>query len=212
MTNAVAPESQDEPRNEGVIGIGTDGKTVDMDLWEYTLLEDKTYSLNDNETLNNIELGGTNSKEVRSKGYVGTYTDDGLINGNVPQYISVNNGDTFMPVTDMYCTFFNDKDLKIAPSIPNTVKNMWNTFSRCTNLEKVSKIPERVINLESTFYNCTTLKIAPKIPNSVNNMRTTFYGCSELSSVQNISTSVENMRYTFSGCTKLKVVPNIPME
>ena len=47
MSNAVPPESQDEERNEGVIGIGTDGKPVDMDLWEYSLLEDGTFRLRD---------------------------------------------------------------------------------------------------------------------------------------------------------------------
>ena len=52
MANAVEPESQDEERNERVIWIGTDGNSVDMDLWEYTLLEDNTYCLNDENSLN----------------------------------------------------------------------------------------------------------------------------------------------------------------
>ena len=47
MANAVAPETQDEERNKDVIGIGTDGKPVDMDLWEYSLLEDGTIALRD---------------------------------------------------------------------------------------------------------------------------------------------------------------------
>ena len=33
MKNAKAPASQNEDRNNGVIGIGTDGNPVDMDLW-----------------------------------------------------------------------------------------------------------------------------------------------------------------------------------
>ena len=45
-TKYAAPASQDEERNNGVIGIGTDGQPVDMDLWEYTLLDDNTYALN----------------------------------------------------------------------------------------------------------------------------------------------------------------------
>ena len=55
MANAVAPESQDEERNEGVIGIGTDGEPVDMDLWEYTILEDGTYGLNDENSIKDVE-------------------------------------------------------------------------------------------------------------------------------------------------------------
>ena len=49
--NAKAPENQKEERNNGVIGIGTDGKSVNMDLWEYTKLDDGTYGLNDSKSL-----------------------------------------------------------------------------------------------------------------------------------------------------------------
>ena len=40
---AKAPKEQNEERNNGVIGIGTDGKVVNMDLWKYILLADGTY-------------------------------------------------------------------------------------------------------------------------------------------------------------------------
>ena len=59
-SSAKAPEEQKEIRNNNVIGLGTDGKPVNMDLWEYTLLEDNTYGLNSNEVFNNKEIGGTN--------------------------------------------------------------------------------------------------------------------------------------------------------
>ena len=45
MANAVAPESQDEARNEGVIGIGTDGQPVDMDNCDYIVLDNGTFGL-----------------------------------------------------------------------------------------------------------------------------------------------------------------------
>ena len=51
----IAPSSQDEERNNGVIGIGTDGKPVDMDLWEYTKLDDGTYALNSEETMTAVK-------------------------------------------------------------------------------------------------------------------------------------------------------------
>lgn len=38
MVSAVAPEEQVEERNRSVIGIGTDGKTVNMNFWKYSLL------------------------------------------------------------------------------------------------------------------------------------------------------------------------------
>lgn len=58
--NAKAPEEQKEERNDGVIGIGTDGKCVNMDLWEYTLLDDGSYALNDEASLirNNNNTSG----------------------------------------------------------------------------------------------------------------------------------------------------------
>ena len=74
MENAVAPESQNEERNEGVIGIGTDGKPVDMDLWKYMLLDDGTFILND-------------SEEPTEAGYVGTFNENGEIIGTIPKYI-----------------------------------------------------------------------------------------------------------------------------
>ena len=100
MANAVAPESQDEPRNEDVIGIGTDGKVVDMDLWEYVLLEDKTFALNDEEALND-----TNKTPGYKFGNDVENTIDGKIIGTVPQYISTDGGKTYYPVTNLTCTF-----------------------------------------------------------------------------------------------------------
>ena len=77
MASAVAPESQDEEINNGVIGIGTDGNPVDMDLWEYTF-DDKTggYALNTQNALDGVE---------DAEGYRGNIKDEGTIEGTVPQ-------------------------------------------------------------------------------------------------------------------------------
>lgn len=206
----VAPDSQDEARNEGVIGIGTDGQPVDMDLWEYTLLEDGTYGLNDEETLNNEELGGTNSKDVRSKGYNGEYSENGEINGCIPQYISIDNRNTFIPITNMYATFFHDSNLKISPNIPSTVENMWNTFNTCINLVTAPEIPSNVTNMESTFFHCDNLEKSPTIPNNVITMKTTFQNCTSLTIAPEIPDSVTSLYGTFVGCTSLTVAPEIP--
>ena len=37
------------------IGVGTDGKAVNMDLWGYTKLDDGTYALNSDETMTAVE-------------------------------------------------------------------------------------------------------------------------------------------------------------
>lgn len=181
-----------------------------MDLWEYTLLNDGTYSLNDEETLNNVELGGTNSKDIRSKGYNGEYTENGEIEGKIPQYISTDNGNTFMPVTDMYATFFHDANIKIAPIIPNTVVNMWNTFNSCINLVAAPEIPNSVTNMESTFFHCENLEKSPIIPNNVTTMKTTFENCTSLTVAPEIPDNVTSLYSTFTGCTSLTLAPEIP--
>ena len=210
--DTVLANAEKHPNQETstAIGVGTDGRPVNMDLWEYTLLNDGTYSLNDEETLNNEELGGINSKDIRSKGYNGEYTEKGEIEGKIPQYISVDNGNTFMPVTDMYATFFHDTNLKIAPIIPNTVVNMWNTFNRCINLVTAPEIPNSVTNMESTFFHCENLENSPIIPYNVTNMKTTFENCTKLTTAPSIPNNVINMNGTFYGCISLTVAPEIP--
>ncbi len=79
MQNAKSTRRTKEERNAGVIGIGTDGKTVNMDLWEYTL-NNGTYALND---IDDIKAEDANTE---NKGYLGKIID-GKIEGTVPMYI-----------------------------------------------------------------------------------------------------------------------------
>lgn len=208
MLNAVAPESQDEVRNEGVIAIGTDGNPVDMDLWEYTF-DDETggYALNSEKVIN----GGGNTA-----GYRGIVKDDGTIEGTVPQYIKVNNGE-WIPVTSLYRTFQgNDttneqlKKLTIAPKIPITVKSMKMTFEYCEKLTEISCIPGSVKKLIWTFDGYTALKKMPQIGYGVEDMLGAFSGCSELTELSVLPNTVKNLQSTFGGCESLQEVPNIP--
>ena len=114
MEKAVAPEGQ---ADKSVIGIGTDGNVVNMDLWEYTFdSETEGYVLNSEEVIN--------SKE-RIAGYRGFVEDDGTIEGTVPQYVKVNNNE-WTPVTSLYGTFQGYDEttnreltkLTTAPKIP----------------------------------------------------------------------------------------------
>ena len=101
-SNAKAPKEQKEERNNGVIGIGTDGKPVNMDLWEYTLMDVGSYVLNDDQYT--IQDSKDSSIE-RSGGYLGTIKDNGQIEGTIPQYISVDNGKTYVQVISLRDTF-----------------------------------------------------------------------------------------------------------
>ena len=75
------------PSTNNIIGIDNEGNTVNMLLWEYTLIDDNnlgkvgTYGLNDK---NGLDGSG---KLGRSAGYIGNYTSDGKIQGTVPAYI-----------------------------------------------------------------------------------------------------------------------------
>ena len=205
------------------IGVGTDGKTVNMDLWEYTLLNDGTYALNDSDTVN--------LKVNPNAGYIGNITD-GKIEGTIPTYISENNGHTFSKVTSLSQTFRNLKSLTIMPELPITitdltgtfcdtdiqttgeipygVKIMNGTFGRCYNLKITPQLPDTVEDMTSTFYNCSNLTQITNIPNQVKILASTFEGNSKLVECSVLPDSVINMSGTFRDCVELKKVDNIP--
>ena len=181
------------------IGVGTDGRAVNMDLWEFTLLDDGTYALNDEEALNN---------SIITAGYIGTIID-GKIEGVIPQYIK-NDGDSdFIEVTDLTALFY-EKNLTEIPKIPSTVTNIALMCQGCSELVTVPKIPNGVTNMQATFNSCTLLETAPEIPNSVTNMRSTFAGCTSLITAPKIPNSVTNMQSTFNSCILLTAAPEIP--
>ena len=209
MANAVAPESQDEERNNGVIGIGTDGDPVDMDLWEY-IFDDETggYALNTEEVAIN--------ETENAAGYRGTVNDDGRIEGTIPQYIKINNGE-WIAVTSLYRTFQgNDttnealKKLTTAPKIPPTVKSMKMTFEYCESLNNVVCIPGSVKELIWTFDGYTALEKMPQIGYGVKSLYGTFSGCSELKKLVELPDTVEDLFCTFMNCSSLQEVPKIP--
>ena len=203
MKNAVAPQIQDETRNEGVIGIGTDGQPVDMDLWEYCYDEvTNGFALNDTEVLQNTEYNpdGTNTETIRNAGYI-KQIENGKIEGKIPQYISIDNGKTFQPVTSLYKTFYGLTDLSETPSIPATIKNMYSSFEKCS-IQKAF-IPSNVSVLNWTFTLCSQLKYISDIPNSVYTMRGTFADCSSLETAPIIPQSVVDCYETFMRCSNL---------
>ena len=196
MKNAVAPESQDEERNGGVIGIGTDGNPVDMDLWEYIQLEDGTYALK--------------TEDSNMSGYVGGFTSNGEIEGHIPQYISIDNGKNYKPVTSLEFCFKKQTNLRIAPKLPNTINNMHETFGSCTNLEQMSNIPNSVNSMISAFFGCSKLVSIPNFPTNLENMAWAFAECSNLKKVPVIPNNVYNMNSTFTKCTSLVEILNLP--
>ena len=201
MQNAKAPEEQKEERNTGVIGIGTDGKTVNMDLWEYTL-NNGTYTLND---IDDIKAEDANTE---NKGYLGKIIN-GKIEGTVPMYIKGKSDKNFIPVTNLKDTFINLQndfdELVTTPVIPSTVTEMQSTFSRCGKLKNITNLPPKLEIFKWTFYECTSFEnFNMFIPNTVTNMGGTFQKCKNLKRFNSeIPNSVINMDSTFEGCTNL---------
>ena len=195
MEKAVAPVSQDEERNNNVIGIGTNGEPVDMDLWEYTVLSDNTIGLNDENSLNDIN---------KNKGYLGSF-ENGNITGTIPEYISIDNGKTYSPVTTMFATFCELSELTTMPKLPTTVKDITNCFIRCPNLTNISSIPTSVEKSKATFKGCTSLALAPEIPVSTKDITYMFEGCTNLMKGPSIiPNNVEIMSLSFFGCENLQ--------
>ena len=183
------------------IGIGTDGKPVNMDYWQ------ESFKSQDNSYKTNVE----DSYGYSDSGiYKCEFDEEGRIVGEIPEYIYNETSKKFLPVTDISGLFYNETDLKYAPKLPSTVTNMWNTFYGCTELTQAPEIPDGVTNMYFTFSGCTSLAQAPEIPDSVTNMSYTFSGCTSLAQVPEIPDSVTSMDSTFSGCTNLTQAPEIP--
>ncbi len=204
--NAKAPEEQKEERNNGVIGIGTDGKPVNMDLWEYTKMDNGTYGLN---TLNGLDSSGESG---RNTGYKGDFTDEGKIQGKIPVYISIDNGKKWNKVTSLVHTFYNCSDLKIAPKIPEYITDMSVTFYKCNNLIEAPDIPLSVTKLSYTFAMCTNLENMPQIGNNVKNFNGAFQTCSSLKNTTQLPDCIEEMDGSFYKCISLTKAPEIPLN
>lgn len=92
------------------------------------------------------------------------------------------------------------KDLKGFP-----VVSMDGTFKGCANLKVSPTIPNTVYSMSETFMDCTSLEVAPEIPKNVKNFNKAFLNCSELTTPPNLKDcfKIQNYAEAFYGCTKL---------
>lgn len=199
--NAIIADATANPDNykhagqsttNGDIGIGTDGKPVNLNLWTYEVING-----------NEIRLSNNGGSGDGNPGYQNSNIVEGKIIGTVPQYIKISGNSDFYEVTSMFCTFNRCTNLTIAPKIPSSVTDMESAFQR-TSLEVAPTMPSKVTNMTHTFYKCSTLTIAPTIPSSVTDMNYTFYECTGLKTAPTIPSGVTDMYGTFSSCTNLQ--------
>ena len=190
---------QEQQSTNKDIGIGTDGKAVNLDRWYY-----------ETDPYNGVAtLRGTQGNGWGNPGYVGKI-ENGRIIGKVPQYIKKDGEDAWCEVQDLTNTFCYWNGLVIAPEIPSGATNMSSTFYGCTSLTTAPKIPDGVTDMSSTFFGCTSLTTAPKIPDGVTDMNRTFGDCKGLTIAPEIPEGVRNMALTFYGCVNLTTAPTIP--
>ena len=201
--NTVLSNAKKHPdqKKSTTIAVGTDGKPVNMDLWEYTLLDDGTYALNDSDALE-----GT----TKSAGYSNDNIVNGKIQGTIPQYIKGESDETFKEVTSLQSTFRENTSLEEPPIIPTTINNMLETFAYCDKLNQMPQIPNGVINMASTFYYCNNLQNICNIPNSVKMMDYAFYNCKSIINAPKLSSNLESMLGCFRECSQLINIPEIP--
>ena len=197
------------------IGIGTDGKVVNMDLWKYEYLSSGKTSSSSYDFYENPGLAlALPFREMATvdpggKAYLGEIKD-GKIIGTIPQSIKYEEDGEFVPVTILLGTFIGCTELTTIPQIPDTVKNMCGTFSNCIGIKNVKGLPDNsIIDFSSTFSYCTNLT-SVEIPKGVINMHGTFTGCTNLTKVSKIPNSVTIMEMTFKNCTSLVESPEIP--
>ena len=193
-------EKHPDQKTSTAIGVGTDGRPVNMDLWEYTKLNDGTYGLNDAES---VATTGT-----RTAGYVGEFVD-GKIEGTIPQYIKDETDGTFIEVTSIGWLFYQNTELTTSPILPTSITNMYNAFNGCTNLMTVEKLPDSVTNMQGAFNACSSLEKIVDLPENVENLSYAFQDCSSLKEVCEIPSAVKNLRGTFRNCVELEEAPKL---
>ena len=103
------PESMKhkEQVKSSFIGIGTDGKPVNMDLWRTSKKGDGTWG-----------IFSCESAYAWEDAYDGGIDDDGKIVGKIPQYIYSKEEERFVEVTDLSRAFYRCTRLTTAPEIP----------------------------------------------------------------------------------------------
>ena len=191
-------EKHPDQKTSTAIGVGTDGRAVNMDLWEYTKLDDGTYALNDADSLITTSTAG----------YTGNIVD-GKIEGTIPQYIKDETDNDFVEVTSIEWLFYENTKLEISPILPNTLTNMKDAFNGCTNLITVGEIPDRVTNMQGTFNGCISIEKITDLSDKLENLSYGFQGCSSLKEVCEIPPTVKNLRGTFQNCVELEEAPKL---
>ena len=117
------------------------------------------------------------------------------------QYLYISPGVESMGGAMSYM-FYNCRNLKEVPFLPNGVMDLSHAFHYCYNLTTTPYLPNSITNMTNTFYYCSNLTGQINIPGSVINLHNTFYQCPNITGVT-LSNGIQNMAYAFSGASFL---------
>lgn len=81
------------------------------------------------------------------------------------------------PVVDVSLLFKGCVNIKIAPSIPDSVKYMNKTFEGCSALKFNIHINKGVIETNYTYKDCISIEHTGSIPSSIESMKGMYSGC-----------------------------------
>ena len=203
---------QDTTTNQD-IGIGTDGKVVNLDLWYYTYKNEECVT----EEFGTININGyvlnelvwdddDNWYRIFQSGYKGE-VENGKIKGKIPQYIKKHEDEEFIPVVSLLAMFYlGNSEIEVAPNFPETVRDISGAFTGCTNLKMVT-IPDGINTIGcNTFSRCTALE-SIVISRSVKTIGdNAFGGCTSLKTVTMPNSVTSIGQNTFYNCTSLETV------
>lgn len=117
------------------------------------------------------------------------------------QYLYISPGVESMGGAMTYM-FYNCRNLKEVPFLPNGTMDLSHAFEYCYNLITAPYLSNSITNMTNTFYYCSNLTGIVNIPGSVMNLHNTFYSCPNISNVT-LAEGIQNMAYAFSGASFL---------
>ena len=189
---ANAVKHPDQSSTNGDIGIGTDGESVNMDLWTYSVINENEIGLYRSET--------TECGIRKSAAYSNSNIVNGKIIGKVPQWIKIDGQDEFYEVTSMESTFSYCSNLQTMPEIPSAVSTLSYTFEN-SGLTSVV-IPENITRLEwGSFSHCSMLSNVELSENLI--LVGGFGFCSNLTNIVIPEGPTEISSGAFQNCTSL---------
>ena len=101
---------------------------------------------------------------------------------------------------------FKNTDIKSAPKLPDSLRDMTNMYSGCQNMTDPGFIPEGVTNIDGA-YAYTGIRETPHMPDSINSANFAFDHCEDLERCDNFPQNMTHAVCMFYGDKSLGELP-----